>query len=144
MPPVVVRGAVCGAAALLVLAGCAGSKSPSAKVPAPAPAASSPTPSATSGQTAVTNNCAGVVAATTSALASYPDVGVADSDECRSLDITTKLTKADVATAQKICEAASTIGYAGSILNVNVNGVNGVKNVELSISVKGARCIGEP
>lgn len=139
MPPVVVRGAVCGAAALLLLAGCAGSKSPSVK--APAPAASSPTPSATSGQTSVTNNCAGVVAATTSALASYPDVGVAGSDECRSLDITTKLTKADVATAQKICEAASAIGYAGSILNVNVNGV---KNVELSISVKGARCIGEP
>ncbi len=139
MPPVVVRAAVCGAAALLVLAGCAGSKSPSVK--APAPAASSPTPSATSGQTSVTNNCAGVVAATTSALASYPDVGVAGSDECRSLDITTKLTKADVATAQKICEAASAIGYAGSILNVNVNGL---KNVELSISVKGARCIGEP
>jgi hypothetical protein len=127
--------------ALVLLAGCGGSSGSAAKAAlAPTPTAGSTAQLPTTGPSG-SAECEALVASTAAAVASYPEVTVAHSDFCRSLDISTKLTKADVATATKICDVASRIGYAASVLNVTVLGA---ENVELAISVKGQPCVGEP
>lgn len=135
------RSALACSFAALALAGCGGSSGPTADKPVATPTSTAPSPTAT---TATTDDCGpgpGVVAAITAMLTAYPGSTVDTSAGCGSLDISTTLTKADVATAQKICEAASTIAYAGSVKNVTVTGA---ANVELAISVKGQPCLGEP
>lgn len=123
----------------VVLAGCGGSSGSTAETPVAAPSSTAPS------QAGAVDDCgggAGVIAAITAALKSYPSVtGVDTSGGCGSLDIATSLTKADVATATLICEGASTIAYAQSLKNVTVTGA---ANVELAISVKGQPCVGEP
>ena len=132
------RNALVGACLAIPLAGCGGSSASTAQKPAAPPASLVPSP------TAATDNCGpgpGVLTAVTAALTTYPGVKLDTSGGCGSLDISTALTKADVATAQKICEAASTIAYAGAVKNVTVTGAGAV---ELAISIKGQPCVGEP
>ena len=133
-----VRFALVGACVALGLAGCGGSSHSAAKQPVVTSSAAAPS------STAATSDCGpgpGVLTAVTAALKTYPGVTLDTNGGCGSLDISTSLTKADVATATKICDAASTIAYAGTVKNVTVTGASAV---ELAISVKGQSCVGEP
>jgi hypothetical protein len=142
MLPFMRSALVCFCSAL-ALAGCGGSSGSAGASPKTTPTSSAPSPT-TAAATGTTDGCGpgvGVVDAVTSALKSYPGVTIDTSGGCGSLDISTGLTKADVATATKICEAASAIAYAGTVKNVTVTGA---ASVELAISVKGQPCVGEP
>ena len=135
------RSALASACVGIALAGCGASSDPTVQKDAPSPTSLAPSPAS---PIAATDDCgpgAGVLSAVTAALTTYPGVKLDTSGGCGSLDISTALTKADVTTAQKICEAASTIAYAGAVKNVTVTGA---ANVELAISVKGQPCVGEP
>ncbi len=138
------RSALASACVGIALAGCGASSDPTVQKDAPSPISLAPSPTSPTAPTAATDDCgpgAGVLSAVTATLTTYPGVNLDTSGGCGSLDISTALTKADVTTAQKICEAASTIAYAGAVKNVTVTGA---ANVELAISVKGQPCVGEP
>jgi ABC-type glycerol-3-phosphate transport system substrate-binding protein len=145
MPPFA-RGALTCIVCALALAGCGGSSGSTAEKAAATTTSTAPSPSPTAlpASAGTTDDCGpgtGVVEAVTAALSTYPGVTIETSGGCGSLDISTALTKSDVPTAVKICDAASTIAYAGSVKNVTVTGA---ADVELAISIKGQPCVGEP
>lgn len=141
----------------LAVAGCgsAGTSAP-AQTAAAAPgagtpgAASSAAPSSTPDSGAAAGSAgsgAGTCGEGTAALVkqqlTQPEiVSITTEGGCHDATIVTTLAATDVAKALAICDAAAAIAYpAGDISSVTVTGAN---DKELSISVKGQECIGEP